>query len=320
MKNKSLKIVASIILLLLSYGYIIYKVLNFTELQEINFTYHYYTISDLILLLSIFILMILNLSLETIKWRLLIRNIQNIKFFTAFKAVLSGITLGIFTPNRIGDLGGRVLYLQKGKRTYGLLATGIGSFAQFLSTIIIGITGFILFLFAYPEKSFINPIFNTTTGMVLILVSLILIWIYFNIKNIKPFLINFSFFKTRENQLDYFSETNTKTFLFALLLSIFRYFIFSSQFFLLLVFFDINLSFIQAFISISLVYLFATIIPTTTLVELGIRGSLAIFFIGIFSNQVLGIVLSSFFLWLINIALPSIMGSIFFIKNRFVKE
>lgn len=320
MKNKSTKIILSILLILLSYGFIIYKILNFKELNELSFSPQHYSFSDFLLLLLVFLLMIFNWSIETIKWKILIDKIQNLKFHTAFKAVLSGITIGIFTPNRIGDIGGRVLFINKGNRTFGVLATGIGSFAQFLTTLSAGILGFILFLILFPNKIIINPIFNITTVICLTLILLILIWVYFKINLIKPILLKFPFFKTRENQLEYFSETKSKLLLKVLLLSFTRYIIFSSQFYLLLIFFDIHITIIQAYISISLIYLFATIIPTTTLIELGVRGSLSIFFLGMFSNNIIGIILSTMILWFINLAIPSIIGSVFFFKNRLIQS
>jgi len=79
--------------------------------------------------------------------------------------------------------------------------------------------------------------------------------------------------------------------------------------------FGVDIDLIQAIISITLTYLFLTLIPTTTLVELGVRGSLAIFFVGIFSENTLGIVLASIFIWIINIAIPAIVGSFFLLKT-----
>lgn len=318
MKNKSTKIILSVLLILLSYGFITYKILHFKELDKLSFSPQDYSFSDFLLLLLVFLLMIFNWSIETIKWKILVNNVQNLKFHTAFKAVLSGITLGIFTPNRIGDIGGRVLFINKGNRTFGVLATSIGSFAQFLTTIITGILGFILFLILYPDKTIINPIFNVTTVICFTFILLILIWVYFKIKLINPILLKFSFFKARKNQLEYLSETKSILLLKVLLLSLTRYIVFSSQFYLLLILFGIHLTIIQAFISISLIYLFTTIIPTTTLVELGIRGTLAIFFIGLFSDNIFGIIFSAMFLWFINLAIPSIIGSVFFFKNRLV--
>lgn len=316
MKSKTKKIIVSIVLILLSYGFIIYKIANFKELNELTFSSLHFSSFNLFIFLVVISLMFLNWGIETIKWKILIDKIQLFSFIDAFKAVFAGITIGIFTPNRVGEIGGRILFLEKGKRTFGVLATGIGSFAQFITTITTGIFGFVLFLLLFPDNNTINSIFNKISAIGLLLILLILIWIYFNIKRIKPILLKILFFKTRIDQLEYLSETKFISLLKILLLSFTRYFIFISQFFLLLIFFNIHLTLFQAYISISLIYLFATLVPTTTLIELGIRGSLAIFFIGMFSDNILGIILSTTFLWLINLAIPSIIGSIFFIKNK----
>ena len=316
MKSKTKKIIASIVLILMSYGFIIFKILNFKELKEITFSSLHFSSFYLLIFLVVILLMFLNWGIETIKWKILIDKIQPFSFYNAFKTVFAGITIGIFTPNRVGEIGGRILFLEKGKRTFGALATGIGSFAQFITTITTGIFGFILFLLLFPDRITINSIFNKISVIGLLLILLILIWTYFNIKRIKPILLKIPFFNTRTDQLEYFSETRFISLFEVLILSFARYFVFITQFFLLLIFFNIHLTLIQAYISISLIYLFATLVPTTTLIELGIRGSLAIFFIGMFSDKILGIILSTTFLWFINLAIPSIIGSVFFVKNK----
>lgn len=317
MKSKPVKIIISVVLVLLSYGFIIYKIVNLKELKELNFITQSYSLFNLALFLFVILLMILNWSIESVKWKILIEKIQLFSFFNAFKAVLSGITLGIFTPNRIGEIGGRVMHIEKGKRTYGVIATGIGSFAQLITTIITGILGFVLFLILFPDKINVNPLFNNITAGILLLLLLILAWIFLNINKIKPFLLKFSFFKSRTDQLEQFSEIKSTILLKVILLSLLRYIVFISQYFFLLLIFDVHLTFIQAYISISLIYLFITLIPTSTLVELGFRGSLAIFLIGLFSKNILGIIIASSILWIINLAIPAIFGSIFFIKNRY---
>lgn len=316
MKSKTKRIVISIILILLSYGFITYKILNFKELKEVDFSSLHFSSFYLLIFLVVILLMFINWGIETIKWKILIDKIQPFSFFKAFKAVFAGITIGIFTPNRVGEIGGRVLFIEKGKRTYGVLATGTGSLAQFIITIATGILGFVLFLILFPDIINISPIFNILSALALLIILLILIWTYFNIKRIEPIVLKIPFFKTRTDQLEYLSETKFISLLKVLLLSFARYFIFITQFFLLLIFFNIHLTLIQAYVSISLIYLFATLVPTTTLIELGIRGSLAIFFIGMFSDNFLGIILSTTFLWFINLAIPSIIGSVFFVKNK----
>ena len=61
-------------------------------------------------------LVFVNWGIEARKWQVLLRTLQPVSFFTAYKSVLSGVTLSINTPNRIGEYGGRILYVQEGKR------------------------------------------------------------------------------------------------------------------------------------------------------------------------------------------------------------
>jgi len=316
MLKKPHKIALGIILMLTSYSFIIYKIIHFEDLQYFSFT-TLYSFPAVLLLALVFLLMVLNWSLESIKWKILIGDIQKINFFYALKAVFSGITIGIFTPNRVGEIGGRILFLNKGNRTFGVLATSLGSFAQIITTLTLGILGFIIFLIKFPEKAFINPILNSGSAVICSLILLFLVWTFFNIKKITPILNKVSFFRNRESQLNYFTETKFNVLIKSLFLSFIRYAVFSTQFYLLLLLFDVQITITQAYISISLIYLFATLIPTTTLIELGIRGSLAIFFIGMFSENILGITFSTFIVWFINLAIPSIIGSVFFIKNKF---
>ena len=42
------------------------------------------------------------------------KNNSTYTFFTAYKSVLSGVTLSLNTPNRIGEYGGRILYVKEG--------------------------------------------------------------------------------------------------------------------------------------------------------------------------------------------------------------
>src|SRR5688572_25018804 len=58
-------------------------------------------------LIATILLMFVNWSIETIKWKLAVEKIQRISFFTAFRAVLSGVTFSVTTPNRVGEYFGR---------------------------------------------------------------------------------------------------------------------------------------------------------------------------------------------------------------------
>ena len=78
---------------------------------------------------------------------------------------------------------------------------------------------------------------------------------------------------------------SSKELLGVLLLSLFRYLIFSTQFFLLLRIFGADLPIVQGIILIPVIYLMMAMVPTIALTELGIRGSVSIFVIGLYFKK-----------------------------------
>ena len=60
-------------------------------------------------------MMFLNWFLESLKWRFLISKIEKISINRSIRAIFSGITISTFTPNRIGEYGGRVFCLEKSR-------------------------------------------------------------------------------------------------------------------------------------------------------------------------------------------------------------
>ena len=75
----------------------------------------------------VILMMFLNWFLESLKWRFLISKIEKVSIKRSIRAVFSGITVSAFTPNRVGEYGGRVFCLEKADRIQGVLITVIGS-------------------------------------------------------------------------------------------------------------------------------------------------------------------------------------------------
>jgi hypothetical protein len=93
-----------------------------------------------------------------------------------------------------------------------------------------------------------------------------------------------------------------------LLLSLLRYIVFVFQYYLVLKAFGVYLSDIYAILLIPVCFMVASFIPTILISEIGIRGSVALFVFGTISNMDIQIILASMVLWLINIALPILLG------------
>ncbi|MGM0503586.1 MAG: hypothetical protein ACQESQ_03130, partial [Bacteroidota bacterium] len=138
MNKKILKYLISIIIIVLSYGFIYHKLKNYEALKDLSIQDFKFTRHQITFVAVVFVGMILNWSIEAIKWKELVKRITPIRFLQSLQIIFTSITIGIFTPNRIGEIAGRAYFLKKGKRTYGLLAAGIGSLAQLTATVVMG--------------------------------------------------------------------------------------------------------------------------------------------------------------------------------------
>jgi hypothetical protein len=144
------------LIILITYGFIYRQVFVERKLHEIVnvFNKMIEQRQAWIMISLILLLMLLNWSIESVKWRLLIAKIEKISFFRSFKAVMTGVSVSLFTPNRTGDYLGRVFILEKGNHVEGILITLIGSFAQIVVTLSAGLFCFLSFLDQYLRVSY----------------------------------------------------------------------------------------------------------------------------------------------------------------------
>lgn len=286
-----------------------------------------YNTETFILLMAIsLLLMPVNWLLEAYKWKALIGYSENISASQAFKSVLSGITFSLFTPNRTGDFVGRLLTLPHSNRITSTLLTLSGSIAQLITTLFIGLISLFFFLPRYFDLS--QPLF--TTGYVfVVIISLsacfIMVFLFLRIKLISK--INFSserpFWKKFQQNLQTLAQVDRKTLLITLGLSFSRYFIFSTQFYLLLIAFGFSIPWFEAFILIAMTYFTMAAIPTIALVDLGIRGSVSMFFLGMYQTvpgTSVSILAASTSIWIINLAIPAIAGLLFIYRVKLIRK
>ena len=247
---------------------------------------------------------------------MLVSRLEEISFADSLKAILTGITVSIFTPNRAGEFGGRIFFLEKADRIKAILVTFIGSFSQLLITII---TGSIAIFFYGSSTEFSNsPLFYAVIILLVIFVSS-MVGIYLNIMQLPESLTNWKWAKKLEPYIDILN-TYSKNELYRVLgLSMLRYVIFTIQFFLLLKLFGVEIDFLPGLMMIALTFFAISAVPTIALTEIVVRGSAALTFIGMLSNNNSGIIAASFSLWLINIVLPAIAGMRFVFRLKFFR-
>jgi hypothetical protein len=106
-----------------------------------------------------------------------------------------------------------------------------------------------------------------------------------------------------------------------LLLSLLRFAVFILQYYLLFLLFDVNLSLWQVCWTISVSFLVMAIIPTIAIAELAQRGKVVTTVAGLYSANELGMTFATAGIWLINLIIPAIIGSLLILRMRkIVKE
>lgn len=274
----------------------------------------------LFLLIVVIMLMMVNWSLETIKWRYLILKIENLSFYNALKGVLSGVTVSLFMPNRIGEYAGRVVYIQKADRLQAALITVISSLAQLLITILVGALAFIVYLFLYQPDYFGKIEFYIAIQFYIVFASLLLL-VFLNSSVFTLLLRRIKFLRIRyEKYISVFGFYTTKELAYALGVSFARYVIFSVQYYLVLQFFEVDLTLTEAVILIPVYFIALTAIPTISLAELGVREVVAISVFTLITTNEFGLVATSFVIWCINLALPALLGAVVVLKAKIFKS
>lgn len=269
---------------------------------------HVYILGWFLLILG---LSLLNWVIECLKWKNLVDSLRIISFFEAGKQSLASLTVSLMTPNRIGEYGAKAIFYSKKERSNILLFNFLGNSFQMLATILFGMLGL-----SVLGKNLIHFQYESSLifGMVLIFVLFVLTSYLLRSKWL-PF---FERFRTQLKQVPV--NTHKKNLLYSLL----RFVVFSTQFYLLLLFFGVELRFFIAMPLIYSMYFISSIIPSFVVFDWMVKGSVAVALFGIYGVNELVIISITSSMWILNFALPSIIGSFFVLsfnkKSLAIKE
>jgi hypothetical protein len=264
-------------------------------------------------------LMLVNWGLEARKWQMAIGRIQSLSFFQCWKAVFTGTTLGFFTPNRIGEYMGRILYIHEGKRIQAISLTIVCSMGQLLVTWWAGIAG-LLYLQKNTRPEAINDFAGLWMSTVLFAAlggAVILTLFYFRL----PWLIRWLEKIPRiEKPMAYvrvLDSFNATILIRILSLSVVRYSVFIGQYYLLFDVFNVPLTAVQVAGSVSVIFLVLSIVPTIAVItDLGVRWKIGIEVVQLFNNNITGILATSLAIWIINLVIPALLGSLLILGIR----
>jgi len=305
---KSLKYV----ILLASYSFLGYKLLTFHQYGDLTSQWNRMPLSQTLWLGGVIFLLPLNWYLESLKWKMLTARVQSITIAASVKAVLSGISTGFFTPNRVGELVGRIAFLDHQNRKAGITLNFVNSMTQNIVMALCGIPACILF-FIQPTQV-LQP-YRTHYIWMVITGILILGFVYLLLPSISRYIGKSNLSSTLKGFTDCLSGYTLKELLRTIGISLARYVVFCIQFYFMLRFFQIELTPLQAFMAIPTTYLFVTFTPSLAFSEAAIRSSYAVLVIGTFSGQVVNIALAGVCIWAINFILPMVVGSVIMIQK-----
>ncbi len=246
-----------------------------------------------------------NWGIEAQKWRQLLTKMERLSFKDAFRAILCGITLSLFTPNRVGEYGGRVLILQHANRLQAIAVTLVGSLSQIIANVTLGAIGFLTFAGFYLKWNGWQMEL-AIAGAVLLIVALLLV--YFHVQKAEQWMGKIPFFRRYKSYFKPIETYSQRELAQVLGWSFLRNLVFTLQYIGLCWAFNMEVGLLTAWMVVNTIFFVQLFIPSIALIELGIRGNLAIFFWGYVTTNHLAIIAATFSLWWINLMMPAIVG------------
>lgn len=328
-RNKNIKIIFNYVLGPLVFIILVYSIYRQVQRQP-DWKTSVHQLENLLntdlkwLIIPVLVLMLVNWGLEARKWQLALNNLQKISFWKAFKATFTGSTMASFTPNRTGEYVGRILYIEEGKRIQAVSLTLICSMAQLQITLYAGLAG--LWFFKLSFGSMMTEPYSSVLWMNLLFfavlaVAIVLTLFYFRlawlIRMLHRWTGNAKFIK----YVAVLEDCNATILLRVLSLSGVRYLVFIVQYYLLFMVFGVEVDWWQTLQSVSVLFLVLAILPSFTfLTDLGIRWKAGIEIVQLYSTNTIGIFAAAFTIWLVNLIIPALIGSLLILGIRIFKN
>lgn len=302
------------IVIVLGAFYFIYKKLVFDNQLSLNELKQQLAVlfsNNIWKLLALLLFTDLNWLLEINKWKKLVSVEKKINFFNAFEQCLASHTASIITPNRIGEYGAKALFFEKEERKKIVFLNLVGNLFQLISTLIFGFVGALFIITNYTLKT---PEFTLKNKEFIVLIILIICFGILLLVFKK--WISKSIFKT----LNYLKNISNQILFEVGLLSLLRYITFSHQFYFLLLLFQIEIDYFTGMSLIFSMYLFASIIPALSLFDWAIKGSIAVLLFSITAVNPLTIISITTIMWILNFAIPALLGIGFVLNFKLPKQ
>ena len=272
----------------------------------------------------VFFLMFVNWGIEAQKWKRLLQPLEKISFINALKSVFAGCSITMLTPNRIGEYGGRILYVKEENRISAIPLTILGGISQLIVTLVMGTTGLIYLKYFKSEPAVFFSSLPDIASNIFIYVggvlSVVLIFFYFEAGLMVKIIKKAGFLKRIVKYLLSLQQFARKDLLRILFLSFLRYLVFILQYLLLLQLLDVNINPVTCYWLLTIFYLLLALAPTIGFTELPVRAAASVEILQLYSPNILGIQAASFGIWIINLVIPALIGSVLIFTIKIIKD
>lgn len=257
------------------------------------------------------LMMFMNWALEVVKWKYLSSRIEQISWWTAVQSVFCGLTWAIFTPNRIGEYGGRVMLLQPGNRATGAVAMGVGQLAQLVLTSVFGSLSIAWFVSTYLS---VPNIVIIGTWLLALVYSSAFVILYFNVHWVEYLVRRFRFLAKLNSFFLILKDFEKSELRRVLLLSLSRFIIFTSQYIILMLVILPGLPFVSMVLMIFILFFVQSAMPSLDLFDFSVRSFVASALYSYITTQELAVMAIVSCIWFVNLILPAGIGA-FFVLN-----
>ena len=275
-------------------------------------------------IIALVTLMCANWAIESRKWQLLVRTVQHVSYFTAVKGVLSGLSFSLFAPNGIGDYFGRIVFMKEGNRLRSIALNIVGSISQIFVTLVAGLTGLIYLQNTawqnLPQAHGFTGFWVTAMIYMIGMAAIVTGFIYYRLSWLTTLVEKIPFVYKYKFLIENLESFHWKELTKILALAALRYVIFITQYLLMLHIFNVQINWFDAICTTSVLFLVLAVLPSIPVADLGIRGETGIQLFGILSKNTGGIVFTAAGIWLLNIIIPAIAGSIFVLSIRIFRN
>ncbi len=283
--------------------------------EQLNDLKEQWQAGNKILLAIVFMLAPVNWLLESAKWKMLLQKIEPVSLLKAFASTLTGISFSMITPNKIGDFAGRILYLNNKNKLRAAIAVLVSNLSQTIVTYIFGIAGLIFFYVLYPGRW---PLLALGGALIS---ALLLAFLYIRIDLVAQWAQNRQWLRKIVIPLQVLKRYSRRNLISLLLISLVRFCVYTFQFLLLINLLGADVPWITGFFISGLMFWMITVIPSFFLADLGVRGFVAglLFIDTALAANSITILAASYTIWLLNLVLPALIGSVLIVTARIAR-